>query len=71
MWWLKKTIKILKFLLNVGSVTIIMLIIMLDEEIIVISPEWLEALEALEYRSCPQRDCNINLKLNYKSPVVF
>ena len=31
----------------------------------------IEALEALEYRSCPQRDCNINLKLNYKSPVVF
>ena len=41
----------------------IMLIMMLKSEIIVIS---LENIEALQHR-----DCNINLKLNHKIPVIF
>ena len=44
LWWLRKAIKILKNLLNVGSGTMIMLIMMLKYEIIVISPKYVEAL---------------------------
>ena len=46
--------KILRTLLNVGSVMMLILIAMLKQEIIVISLE-----------------NNINVKLNYKIPVVF
>ena len=52
--------KILRTLLNVRSVTMIMLIMMLELEIIVIS---------LEHSA--HRDCNINLKLNDKILIVF
>ena len=44
LWWLKNAIKILKNLMNVGSGTMIMLIMMLKYEIIVISPKYTEAL---------------------------
>ena len=43
-WWLKKTMKILRTLLNVRSVTMIMLIMMSKWVIIVISLETIESL---------------------------
>ena len=54
--------KILRTLLNVGSVIMIILIKMLKKEISHITGK---------YRGSSHRDCNINFKLNRKIPVVF
>ena len=48
-------------LVNVGSATMIMLIMMLKQEGHIIE----------KHRDFAHRDCNINIKLNYKTPVVF
>lgn len=64
MWWkniftgnLKKLMKILKNLLNVGSLTILILMVK----------------SSLTYQSKIQGSahCNVNVKLNHKVPVVF
>ena len=64
MWWkniftgnLKKLMKILKNLLNVGSLTILILMVK----------------SSLTYHSKIQGSahCNVNVKLNHKVPVVF
>ena len=54
--------KILRTLLNVESVTVIMLVMML------IRDHW---HITGKYRDSAYRDCDINLKLNHKIHVVF
>ena len=56
-----KNMEILKIILNVGSVTVIMLIMMLKEEIIVLSLEDIEALHI---------EIAISI-LNHKTPIKF
>ena len=61
--WLKKKMKILKTLLNIGSVTMIMLIMMLRLELIVISLR--------KFRDSAHRDRNVNIKLNHKIRFIL
>ena len=56
--------KILRSLLNFGFVTMIILI---DNDVKVRDPCHITE----KYRGSAHRDCNINLKLNQKIPVVF
>ena len=56
--------KILRSLLNFGFVTMIILI---DNDVEVGYPCHITE----KYRGSAHRDCNINLKLNHKIPVVF
>ena len=56
--------KILRSLLNFGFVTMIILI---DNDVKVRDPCHITK----KYRGSAHRDCNINLKLNQKIPVVF
>ena len=55
----KKLMKILRTLLNVGSVIILILVMMLNCHI------------TGKFRGSAHRNCNINVKSNYKTPVVF
>ena len=64
LWWLKKTIKILTALLSFGFVSMINYI---DNDIKVSDHCHITG----KYISSAQRDCNINLKLNHKIPVVL
>ena len=60
--WLKKTTKLLRTLLNVVSVTMIMLIdVKVRDHCRITGKYWGSA----------HRDCNINVKLDYTVPVVF
>ena len=63
LWWLKKTIKILRTLLNVQSVTMIIL----TNDVKVRNHCHITG----KYRGSVHTDCNINLKFNHKIPVKF
>ena len=56
--------KILRSLLSFGFV---IMIILIDNDVKVRDPCHITE----KYRGSPHRDCNINLKLNHKIPVVF
>ena len=59
----KKTMKILRSLLNVGAVIIIVLILMFKVRD--------HCHITGKHRGSAHRDCNNNLKLNHKIPMVF